>query len=477
MTIRRKLQLVYVLILLSTVGIGALAVWSVASWQRAAMDLTYSHVQGERVERVRGDIYRQVKEVVDWLTQEDKDADVEFRNLAEVINGEMKTLGAGAEGAEERSAIQNLRRSYDRLVSFAETIFDDPRTNQATMPWLEEKIESQLFPELEKRIETLRTYYQGEAALAVRRTRRVQQLTRGLAVMIVLLSLLQGGILLFSIQRWLVRPLAEIGRSTAIISTGDFEHRVVLRSRDEMGDLARAVNRMAQELRQSQARLVQSERLAALGELVAYIAHNIRNPLASIRAAAQVGHEEAQESREAFQDVIATVDRLEGWVQDLLSYMKPLSLNLVPDDLNRLVRHALAVFQTKTAGRVPRFVLDLHSLPPVEADAQWMEQVLIAVLANAVDASGPDGRVFITSLVTHDAVALHVRDEGAGIPQETLNKVFNPYFTTKPDGVGLGLAMAKKVMTAHQGTIELHSEIGQGTTVTLSCPLAHSQEI
>ena len=477
MTIRRKLQLVYVLILLSTVGIGALAVWSVASWQRASMDLTHSHVQGERVERVRGDIYRQVKEVIDWLTQEDKDADVEFRHLAAVINGEMGVLEAGTRGEEERLAIQNLRRSYEGLVSFAETIFDDPRTNQATMPWLEEKIESQLFLELERRIETLRAYYQGEAARSIQRTEKVQGLTRGLAVLIVLLSLLQGGILLFSIQRWLVRPLAEVARSTAIISTGNFEHRVVLRSSDEMGDLARAINRMARELRQSQARLVQSERLAALGELVAYIAHNIRNPLASIRAAAQVGREDAQESQEAFQDVIATVDRLEGWVQDLLSYMKPLSLNLVPDDLNRLVHNALAVFQNKTAGHGPRLVLDLHPLPPVEADAQWLEQVLVAVLANALDASGPDGRVFITSLVTPDAVTLHIRDEGVGIPQETLDKVFNPYFTTKPDGVGLGLAMAKKVMAAHQGTIELHSEVGQGTTVTLSCPLAYAREI
>lgn len=476
MTIRRKLQLVYVLILLSTVGIGALAVWSVASWQRASMDLTHSHVQGERVERVRGDIYRQVKEVIDWLTQEDKDADVEFRNLAAVITDEMGVLEAGTKGEEERLAIQSLRRSYEGLVAFAETIFDDPRTNQATMPWLEEKIESQLFPDLERRIERLRTYYQSAAARSIRRTEKVQGLTRGLAVLIVLLSLLQGGILLFSIQRWLVRPLAEIARSTGIISTGNFEHRVVLRSSDEMGHLARAINRMAQELRQSQARLVQSERLAALGELVAYIAHNIRNPLASIRAAAQVGHEEAQESREAFQDVIDTVDRLEGWVQDLLSYMKPLSLNLVPDDLNRLVHSALTVFHKKTAGQGPRFVLDLHPLPPVEADAQWMEQVLVAVLANAIDASGPDGRVFITSLAAHDTVTLHVRDEGVGIPQEILDKVFTPYFTTKPDGVGLGLAMAKKVMTVHQGTIELHSEVGQGTTVTLSCPLAYSQE-
>ena len=476
MTIRRKLQLVYALILLSTIGIGALALWSVASWQRASMDLTYSHVQGERVERVRGDIYRQVKEVVDWLTQEDKDADEEFRSLAAVINDELGMLGAKTKGEEERLAIENLGRSYRGLLSFAQAIFEEPGTNRPKMPWLEEKIESQLFPELERRVEALRAYYRGEAALAIQRTRSVQQLTRGLAVTIVLLSLIQGGLLLFGIQRWLVRPLAEIGRSTAIISTGNFEHRLVRQSHDEMGDLARSINRMARELRQNQARLVQSERLAALGELVAYIAHNIRNPLASIRAAAQVGHQEALDSHEAFQDVIATVDRLERWVQNLLSYMKPLSLNLVPEDLNRLIRNAAAMFPNQTAGQSPKLVLDLHPLPPVETDAQWTEQVLVAVMANAIEASGPDDRVVVVSRVMQEAVTIQVRDEGSGISKEVRDKVFDPYFTTKPDGVGLGLAMAKKVMNAHEGTIQLHSDEGRGTTVALRYPFSPSQE-
>ena len=476
MTIRRKLQLVYALILLSTIGIGALALWSVTSWQRASMDLTHSHLQGERVERVRGDIYRQIKEVVDWLTQEDKDADEEFHTLAEAINAEIRLLETKTKRDKERLAVQDLRRSYDGLASFAEAVFDDPRTNQAKMPWLEEKIESQLFPELEKRIETLRNYYQSEAARSIQRTENVQKLTRGLAVMIVLLSLIQGGILLFGIQRWLVRPLAEINRSTAVISTGDFEHRVLRRSHDEMGELAHSINRMAQELRESQTRLVQSERLAALGELVAYIAHNIRNPLASIRAAAQVGHDEAPEAGEAFQDVIDTADRLEQWTQDLLSYMKPLSLNLVRDDLNRLVRNAVVVLQSRVEEQGTRVVLDLPPLPPVATDAGWMEQVLAAVVANALEASGPEDEVRISSHVADNKAVIKITDQGPGIPQDVLSKVFDPYFTTKADGVGLGLAMARKVMTAHQGAIDLQTEPGEGTTVTLSCPLAHSQE-
>ena len=475
MTIRRKLQVVFLLILLSTVGIGALAVWSVASWHRASVNLTYSHLRGERVERVRGDIYRQVKEVADWLTQEDEDADVEFRQLAVMISAEVAELETETRGEEERRAILDLRHSYGELLSFAEAVFAEPGANRIEMSSLEEKIESQLFPELEKRIETLRAHYQVEAARSIRRTEQIQGLTRGLVVMIVLLSLVQGGILLFGIQRWLVRPLAEISRSTSIISTGNFEHRVALRSRDEMGDLAQAVNRMARELRLSQARLVVSERLAALGELVGYIAHNIRNPLASMRAAAQVGREQVQESQEAFQDVIDTVDRLEEWVQDLLSFMRPVNLDLAPRDLNRVIQRALEVFRRKVADQGPQLVLDLRPLPPVEMDAHLMEQVLVAVMTNAVEASQHGGKVFVSSRMDDDAVALHIRDEGEGIPQDVLDKAFAPYFTTKSNGVGLGLAMAKKVMAAHQGSIELRSDSGRGATVTLSFPVARPQ--
>ena len=475
MTIRRRLQLVYLLILLSTVGIGALAVWSVASWHRASVGLTYSHLQGERVERVRGDIYRLVKEVVDWLTHEDKDADEEFRQLAAMISAEVGALEAETRRDEERRAILDLRHSYGGLLTFAESVFTETQANPMEMSSLEERIESQLFPELERHIETLRSFYRVEAARSIRGTERIQGLTRGLVVMIVLLSLVQGGILLFGIQRWLVRPLAEINRSTTIISTGDFEHRVVLQSRDEMGDLAQAVNRMAQELRQSQARLVESERLAALGELVGYIAHNIRNPLASMRAAAQVGREQVHESREAFRDVIDTVDRLEEWVQDLLSYMKPVSPHLAAGDLNDVIRKALAVFRNEAAWQGPQLVEELRPLPPVDMDAHLMEQALVAVMTNAIEASTAGGKIFVSSRVSGSTVAVDVRDEGEAIPQDVMDNAFAPYFTTKPNGVGLGLAVARKVMSAHQGSIELRNDAGQGTTVTLYCPVADSQ--
>ncbi len=210
------------------------------------------------------------------------------------------------------------------------------------MPWLEEKIESQLFPELEKRIGTLRAYYQEEAARSIQGTQKVQGLTRGLTVMIVLLSLIQGTVLLFGIQRWLVRPLADIGRSTAVISTGNF-----------------------------------------------------------LSIGWSVGH----------------TMRWGTWRKPSTGWPRI------------CVRARLVWFNPSASPRL----------------ANW-EQVLVAVLANAIEASAPENEVFITSQVMREAVAIQIRDEGLGIPEDIRDKVFDPYFTTKADGVGLGLAMAKKVM-------------------------------
>lgn len=470
MTVKRKLHLAYILMLLSTVGIGGIATWSVVSWKRAAADLAYAHAQGLRVERVRGNIYRQIKEVLDRLVNGDEDADEEFRELGRAVEGEIQKLEAEARGNMELQAVQGLRESYQGLVSLAEEIFEDPQTGEPEATRMEEEVERRLFPELEARIETLRVYYRDEAARSIDRTVTVGSLTRRFVGIIVLLSLIQGGILLFGIQRWLVKPLATIGRSTGVISTGDLTHRIEVTSRDELGELAQAINRMAEALKENQAQLVRSERLAAVGELASYIAHNIRNPLASIRAAAQVGLEESEAEQETFKDIIGAVDRLERWVQSLLSYMRPLTLQSTPQDLNRIIQDALSVLMQEMALKRLRPRLDLSPLPRIELDGRWMEQVLSAILRNAIEASSQGGRLCISSSFGPGGVTVRIEDGGKGIPREILDRVFVPYFTTKSEGIGLGLPMAKKIVEAHQGAIELKSEDGKGTTVTIHLP-------
>lgn len=167
---------------------------------------------------------------------------------------------------------------------------------------------------------------------------------------------------------------------------------------------------------------------------------------------------------------MATVDRLEGWIRNLLVYLKPVRLTLEMHDPNRLIHEVLRLVQHHLQVHELHPVLQLKPVPSVEMDGSWMEQALVTVVTNAIDASPPGARLYLASEATDQGVRLSIRDEGEGVAPGLHDKLFTPYFTTKPNGVGLGLAMAKKVLVAHGGAIELHSEPGVGTTVMIHLP-------
>ncbi|PON18317.1 hypothetical protein C2W62_08570 [Candidatus Entotheonella serta] len=472
MTLKRRLQLAFALIFGFTIGIGSLAIWSVQRWEETTHVLNHVHLQSLRVERLRGDIHRQAKELSDWLTGEDADAPEEYRHLETVVQAGLASLVADVRRERERRSVEDLSATYSQLQALASAIFTSSSNldRKHDIHRIEHEVETQLFPALEHDIEALRAYYQSDTARALAGTIAVGRLTRITAVGIAALSLFQVGFLFWGIQRWFVKPLAQIRGLTDVISQGNFDQRIDLHRRDEMGQLATDIEGMAEKLYQSQTRLIQSERLMALGELTSYIAHNMRNPLASIRAAAQVGSSDAPEKQEVWQDIMVTVDRLEGWVRSLLVYLKPVRLALAIHDPNRLIRDILALLELQIQVRELRPVLQLTPVQPVEMDITWMEQALVTVVTNAIEASPEGACLFIASVPTNGGVCVSIRDEGKGVSPDVLDKLFTPYFTTKPNGVGLGLAMAKKVLAAHGGAIDLHSDHGVGTTVTIHLP-------
>ncbi len=453
-----------------TIGIGSLAVWSVQRWRDTTHALNDVYRQSLRVERLRGDIHRQVKELSDWLTGEDEDAPEEFGELEKGVREGLASLALHARHEAEHRTIRDLSVTYGKLQGLAKTIFAPIPDREHDTHTIEHEVETRLFPELEHHIEALRLYYQSDTARSLAGTATVGQLTRIVAIGIGLLSLIQVGFLFWGIQRWFVKPLAQIQGLTNVISLGRFDQRIQIHRHDEMGHLASAIEGMAEKLHQSQTRQIQSERLMAIGELTSYIAHNMRNPLASIRAAAQVGTSESSETHEALQDIVATVDRLEGWIRNLLAYLKPVRLELDIHDPNRLIHEVLTLLQHQMDAHDLRPVLQLSSVPPVEMDVTWMEQALVSVLTNAIEASPDGGQLHITSGPTDQGVTVSIRDEGEGVSPELYDKLFTPYFTTKPNGVGLGLAMAKKVLVAHGGEIELHRPVGHGTAIILNLP-------
>jgi nitrogen fixation/metabolism regulation signal transduction histidine kinase len=484
MLIRTKLHLGYLVIFVLAVCIGIAMIWAVRTWQAATEDFTYSHAQSLRAERLRGDMYRQIKEILDRLVSGDTLAKQEFESLGIRLKEEFTDLRTHAKTKEELELIDGLETAHRRVSLLVRETFAllTRGSRDLAVRKVESELEQVAFKEQDEQINRLRAYYDAASGRSRRRTLAIGARGEMLAGIIILLGLIWGGGLLFGIQRWLVRPLQAIGRSTAIISTGDLSHHIRVRSSDELSDLAVSINTMADALKRIQERLVQAERLAAVGELSSYIAHNIRNPLASIRSSAQAaleGTEVSAETRATLKEIVATVDHLKQWVHNFLFAFKPITPKLIPREINRVIEDALHVVHPMIEAKQIQVEMKLAgALPLTPLDEGYVEQALVALLTNACDATPPGKTISITSRLIREgesagAISVDLADDGGGIPPEILQKVFTPYFTTKRDGVGLGLTMAQKIISSHGGSLSVSNRPDGGTAVRVLLPLSH----
>jgi signal transduction histidine kinase len=229
-------------------------------------------------------------------------------------------------------------------------------------------------------------------------------------------------------------------------------------------------------IRSQQQRLVESEILATVGEMGSAVAHGIRNPLAAIRSSAELALEGSLEmARETARDIIAEADRLEDWVRSLLSYARPLSGSPEPIEVPALVSRAIEHFarEMEKRGIAGRWTL-ADNLPPAKGDPLLFGQVLHSLLANAVEAVQDNGTIEIAgrALSNQSRIELTIRDSGPGMTEEQIQRLFTPFYTTKPRGMGVGLALAKRIVERFGGRIAIESAPGCGTTVSLLMPVA-----
>jgi len=222
-------------------------------------------------------------------------------------------------------------------------------------------------------------------------------------------------------------------------------------------------------IREQQRRLVDSETLAVVGEMSSAVAHGIRNPLASIRSSAELVLETDPETgREAAADIIAESDRLEAWIRELLSYSRPLDQKAAAVSLAPLIGRTLDEFDRELQRRHITAALRLpDDLPAVRGDPLLLGQVLHSLVANAIEAMQQDGRLEIACEVplTRRQVMLSIRDNGPGMNAQLLERVGKPFFTTKAKGLGVGLALARRVVERFGGSLEIESAPGKGTVV------------
>jgi signal transduction histidine kinase len=233
------------------------------------------------------------------------------------------------------------------------------------------------------------------------------------------------------------------------------------------------VRRADELIRHQQEQLVQSETLAAVGEMGSAVAHGIRNPLASIRSSAELSLETADAfGREAAADIIAEVDRLEGWVRELLSYARPVAEKPTAVAVAPLVGEQVASFSRGASRQSVVLASQVASdVGAVEADPLLLGQVLSSLIANAFEAleqAKRGGRIGIGAVRTDRRVRLWVEDDGPGMTPEQLARVFKPFYTTKPKGLGVGLPLARRIVERFGGSISVSSRAVHGTRVELS---------
>jgi len=301
-----------------------------------------------------------------------------------------------------------------------------------------------------------------------------------------LLALVAGLLASWLIARDLARPLNQLREAMAVVGAGDLDHAIVPSSADEIGELARAFARMTEQLRQSRAQLVQSEKLASIGQMAAAVAHGLRNPLASLRAAAQLARHrvDAPAAREQLDAIVEQVDRLDVRIAHLLQFSRPAPFHPLRESVRTLVEGALSGFAELLRLRGIELVLRFaEAVPDVRVDPMRLEQALTEIVSNALDAMSPPagGRLEIGAHVaTGDAggggsgagVVIDITDSGCGIPAEILPNLCEPFFTTRSEGTGLGLAIAKRYVEEAGGRLEITSVVGRGTTVRIWLPVA-----
>jgi two-component system, NtrC family, sensor histidine kinase HydH len=231
------------------------------------------------------------------------------------------------------------------------------------------------------------------------------------------------------------------------------------------------VRRADLTIRRQQRHLVDNETLAVIGEMSAAVAHGIRNPLASIRSSAELIQDgDLAQAHEAAADIVAQSDRLEAWVRELLAYTRPLDEGVAPVPLQPLVARCLQEFDREMQRR------HIHShtrlaadLPAVRGDALLLGQVLSSLLANAIEALDREGQITVRGewVRGQNQVTLSVQDSGPGMTSAQLGRAGKPFHTTKARGLGVGLALARRVIERFGGRLEIDSEPGRGTTVRL----------
>jgi two-component system NtrC family sensor kinase len=304
-------------------------------------------------------------------------------------------------------------------------------------------------------------------------------------VSVVAIAILLSFVLLSVLLVLVEQPLQELMDTISRVRAGDLTARVTFAKReDDIGALGRQFNEMIETLDRNhieieelhRREMLRAEHLASLGELAAGLAHEIRNPLAGIAGVVDVMSKELPNespSRAVMGDVQNEVLHIQNILNDLLSYSRPRPPNFHPADINTTVEQAVQLARQQVLTKSIQVLYEpVPSLPKVLHDPALIQQVILNLLLNGIQAITGEGKVEVQSLLEPDYVVLQVTDTGRGISADALTKIFKPFFTTRSEGTGLGLSLANGIVQSHGGRIEVSSTAQKDTRFRVWLPIA-----
>ena len=324
---------------------------------------------------------------------------------------------------------------------------------------------------------------------AVLRTLEVQE-TQWVLIAVVACAILLCFVLLSVLLVLVEQPLEELMATIGRVRQGDLSARVAFAKRnDDIGRLGLQFNEMVQQLEQSRAEIqklhqrdmARAEHLASLGELAAGLAHEMRNPLAGIAGVVDIMSKDLpanSSSRAVMGDVQKEILRIQAILNDLLSYARPRPPDFHAGDLNTTVEQAVLLAQQQVLTKPVKIIFTANrSLPSVVHDPGLIQQVVLNLVLNGIQAIPGEGQIQISLLQSNEHAVIQVTDTGRGISAEALPKIFKPFFTTRSEGTGLGLSLASGIVQSHGGRIEVSSAPGKGSQFKVWLPIERPNKI
>jgi two-component system NtrC family sensor kinase len=331
--------------------------------------------------------------------------------------------------------------------------------------------------------------------------------------LVVGIALLFSGVIAVLFPMKITKPILRLVSATKSVGSGDYSYRVEnLGGSNEIAELISSFNKMLQniqfthednvklleqtkrfnevleekieeatrDIKEMQNELIKSERLATIGELAAKIAHEIKNPLSGISIALELMKAKTpdDDQRKKVSEILSEVARLDRIIKDMLQIAKPAELFLQDISPNEIVEKAVTLVSPKADERKIKIDKNLNCRDSFYLDAEKIEQVIINLLLNGIDSiNGTGGKIIVETEILKNELYIKVSDSGCGFPEVEIEKLFQPFYSTKRTGTGLGLAISKRIIESHNGRIIVSSEEGKGSTFTLVIPNKLNDEL